>query len=59
MIERFSGCSKKNSNKEQFFKQLKTESFEKTVKDNIDSQTYTWLRFKYLKVKRILKRIKN
>lgn len=59
MIERFSGCSKINANKEKFLIQVKQEKFKSAVKSNTESQLYMRLRFKYLKVKRILKRIKN
>ena len=59
MIDRFSGCSAKNKRKEKFLEQVKDNSFEKTIKENIDSQMYSRLRFKYLKVKRIIKRIIN
>ena len=59
MKERFSGCSKESPNKEKFLEQVQKMSFNAAVKNNIHSQMYTRLRFKWLKVKRILKRVRN
>ncbi len=57
MIERFSGCSQANHRREQFLHQVNSETFSAAVKNNTESQLFVRLRFKWLKIKRILKRI--
>ncbi len=57
MIERFSGCSRPNHNKEYFLQQVNDETFSAAVRNNTENQLYGRLRFKWLKIKRIIKRI--
>ena len=59
MIDRFSECSRENVKKESFFAEVEQRGFKYAVKNNIENQLYMRLRFKYLKVKRMLKRMKK